>query len=48
MKSLKEYYDSLGEEISDQDVIREKIPHVGSDIWVDVSSDEDGEDDYED
>jgi hypothetical protein len=31
-------YDSLGEELSDQDIIREKIPHVDSEVWAEVSS----------
>jgi hypothetical protein len=39
MKSNEEYYDSLGEELSDQDIVREKIPHVDSEIWVEVASD---------
>jgi hypothetical protein len=39
MKSNEEYYDSLGEEISDQDIIREKNPYSDSDIWVDVYND---------
>lgn len=39
-------YDSLFEELSSQDIIREKVPHVGSEIWAEVS-DEDGEEDDE-
>ena len=38
MEATEEFYDSLGEEIEDQDVVREKIPHVGSDIWVELST----------
>ena len=43
-------YDSLGEELADQDMIREKIPHVDSEVWAEVSSetDDDSEDDNED
>ncbi len=49
MESMEEFYDSLGEELADQDIIREKIPHVDSEIWVEVSSEtEDGEDEDED
>jgi hypothetical protein len=50
MKSMKEFYDSLGEELSDQDIVREKVPHVDSEIWAEVSDEEDDneEDDNED
>ena len=37
-------YDSLGEELADQDIIREKIPHVDSEIWVELYDKEDDED----
>jgi hypothetical protein len=37
-------YDSLGEELADQDIIREKIPHVDSEIWVELYDEEDDED----
>jgi hypothetical protein len=48
MKATEEFYDNLGEELSDQDVVREKIPHVDSEIWVEVSNgDKDEEDDEE-
>ena len=55
MDATKEIYDNLGEQLADQDIVREKIPHVDSEIWVEASSgdtedsdddeDEDGEDD---
>ena len=50
MKSNEEYYDSLGEELADQDIVREKIPHVDSEIWVEVAtnSTEGDEDEEED
>jgi hypothetical protein len=48
-------YSSLGEELADQDIVREKISHIDSEVWVEVSketnenSDDDSEeDDYED
>ena len=43
-------YDSLGEELADQDIVREKVPHVDSEIYVEVSNetDEDSEEDDED
>ena len=52
MNSTDELYLSLAEELQDQDIIREKIPHVGSEIWAEPSSDEDDDnndddDDYE-
>ena len=53
MKPTKdEFYDSLYEELADQDIVREKIPHVDSEIWVEPShevheSDGTGED-YDD
>ena len=48
MKSNEEYYDSLGEELADQDIIREKIPHVDSEIWVEVANDSTEDDEEED
>ena len=33
-------YNSLGEELIDQDVIREKITHVDTEIWVEVSDEQ--------
>jgi len=41
-------YDSLGEELADQDIIREKIPHVDSEIWVELYDEGDDSDDEED
>jgi hypothetical protein len=40
-------YDSLGEELSDQDIIREKIPHVDSEVWVEVATNNNTEEDEE-
>lgn len=48
MKSADEDYNSLAEELSEQDIIREKIPHVGSEIWAEVSNEDDDSDDEED
>ena len=45
MKPTKDFYDSLYEEIADQDVVREKIPHVGSEVWAEPSDDNDDDDD---
>ena len=47
MKSADEDYDSLGEKLQQQDVIREKIPHVDSEVWAEVSEGDVG-DDYDD
>ena len=48
MKPLNdEFYSSLGEELRDQDIIREKVPRTTSEIWVELS-DEDEEDDDDD
>jgi hypothetical protein len=47
MKSMKEFYDSLGEELADQDIVREKVPHVDSEIWAEVSDDSDEDDEDE-
>jgi len=44
MDATEEFYDSLGEELADQDVVREKIPHVDSEIWVEVSTNSQSED----
>ena len=43
-------YDSLGEELADQDIVREKVPHIDSEIWAEVSDDseEDDEDEEDD
>jgi len=41
-------YDYLGEELADQDIIREKIPHVDSEIWVELYDEGDDSDDEED
>jgi hypothetical protein len=49
MKPLNdEFYDSLEEEIRDQDIIREKVPHISSEIWVEVSEENDEEEDDDD
>jgi hypothetical protein len=48
MKPTKDFYDSLGEELSDQDIVREKIPHVDSEFWVEATDDEDTDDDDDD
>lgn len=55
MAPTDDFYDSLEDELRDQDVIREKIPYVGSEIWAEVakegddSEDEDSDDeDYDD
>lgn len=48
MKSTEEYYDSLGEELADQDIVREKIPHVDSEVWVELSTNSSGQSDEED
>lgn len=47
MASTEEYYDSLGEELADQDIVREKIPNVDSEIWAEFT-DNDSSDDDED
>ncbi len=49
-------YDSLDDELSNQPIIREVVPHIGSEIWAvafegaDVESDDSDseDDDYED
>jgi len=41
-------YDSLGEELSDQDIVREKVPHIDSEIWAEVSSETDEESEEDD
>ena len=33
MKSVDEDYTSLGEELQQQDIIREKVPHVDYEVW---------------
>jgi hypothetical protein len=39
MKSTdSDVYDSLGEELQDMDLIREKIPHVDSEVWAEVGT----------
>lgn len=50
MTPTEEFYDSLGDELQDQDVIREKISHIDSEIWVEVAkpSDDSSEEDDED
>lgn len=55
MAPTDDFYDSLEDELRDQDVIREKITYVGSEIWAvvakegDDSEDEDSDDeDYDD
>jgi hypothetical protein len=52
MKATDDFYDSLGEELSDQAIIREKVPHVGSEFWIEPTdednNDEGGEDAYDD
>ena len=50
MDATEKFYDNLGEELADQDIVREKIPHIDSEIWVEVSSEdtEDSDDDTED
>lgn len=45
MKPTNEFYDSLSEELADRDIIREKIPHVDSEIWVEVFDESDDEED---
>ena len=40
-------YDSLGEELVDQDIVREKVPHVDSEIWAEVSDDSEEDDEDE-
>jgi hypothetical protein len=42
-----ESYFSLYDELQDQDIVREKIPHVGSEIWAELADDDDEEDDDE-
>jgi len=53
MKSVDEDYTSLGEELQQQDIIREKVPHVDYEVWAEVldvvdSYDEDEDDEDED
>ena len=48
MSSTEEFYDTLGEEISDQDIIREKIPHVDSEVWAKVSNEDEESDEESD
>lgn len=53
MKTSSEYYDSLGEELSDADVLKDKIIPESTEIIVEVSSsknieDDEDEDDFDD
>jgi hypothetical protein len=41
-------YDSLGEELSSQDIVREKVPHVDSEIWAEVSDETEDDEDEDD
>lgn len=36
-------YSSLGEELADQDIVREKISHIDSEVWAEVSEGNDGD-----
>ena len=40
MASLDDSYDSLADELREQDLRREKITHVDTEIWVEVSDNE--------
>ena len=42
-----EWYDSLGEELEDQDVIREKITSTDRDVWAEFTGEEEVEDEEE-
>lgn len=42
------YYDSLYEELADQDIIREKTPHIGSEVWAEPTDEDDDDNDNDD
>jgi hypothetical protein len=53
MKPTNDFYDSLHDELMDQDIVREKIPRVDSEVWAEPTdeednNEEDNNDDYED
>lgn len=48
MKPTNEFNDSLGEELTERDIIREKISHVDSEIWAEAFDEEDEDSEDED
>lgn len=48
MKSTdSDIYDSLAEELQDMDLVREKTPHIDSEIYVDVGTTNSSDSEYE-